>query len=266
MKQLSFYLIALLFIPGHHVFGQVSIKPDNTTPHPSAMLDVQATDRGMLIPRMTQVQRIAIGTPAPGLMVYQTNGMPGFYYFDGTGWIRVGEHSGHYIGESFGGGVVYYLDETGMHGLIVSNEDLSAAQPWSNVTNVLIGPTAQSPWNGPGNSLAIVNQAQHTTSAAQLCLNYVNADYGTGIFTDWYLPSTGEARHLSNNIYQVQKALETDGNPITNPISGGFYWTSVEESDTTAWGCGIISGGLPGYSWNHDVKSESMFVRAVRAF
>ena len=93
--KISIILGTLLFIPGLHSFGQVSIAPANNPPHPSSMLDVQATDKGMLIPRLTQAQRIAIADPANGLMVYQTNGMPGFYYFDGNGWTRVGEHSGH---------------------------------------------------------------------------------------------------------------------------------------------------------------------------
>ena len=265
MRRLSFYIFALLFLPGLNTFGQVSIKSDNTPPHPSAMLDVQATDRGMLVPRMSQAQRIAIDSPAPGLLVYQMNGAGGFYYYDGNGWTRIGEHSGHYVGEFFGGGCVFYCTEDGNHGLICSAIDISTSQAWTDVTNIEIGDSAQSVWNGPGNSLAIVNQTQHTSSAAQLCLNYVNANYGTGTFDDWYLPSTGEARHLTNNIYQVQKALETDGNPTTIPISSGTYWTSTETSDTTAWGCGIRFDG-PYSLWGNLLKSEPLFVRAVRAF
>ena len=266
MKQLFFYIVALLFIPCLNSFGQVSVTRDESPPDASAMLDVQATDAGMLIPRMTQAQRMTIADPANGLMVYQANGISGFYYFDGIGWTRIGGHSGHYIGESFGGGVIFWLDETGKHGLIVSMVDLSATQAWSNVANVLIGPVAQSVWNGPGNSLAIVNQAQHTSSAAKLCLDYVNIDYGTGIFTDWYLPSTGEARHLANNITQVQKNLETDGNPSTIVISDGFYWTSSETDPQHAWANSLCTTSLPGSWVGTTFKSELLFVRAVRAF
>jgi hypothetical protein len=191
--------------------------------------------------------------------------MSGFYYFDGSDWTRFGEHSGHYIGESFGGGIIFYLTEDGKHGLIVSMVDLSAAQAWSNLVNLEIGPDAQSPWNGFGNSTAIVNQPGHTTSAAQLCLNYVNTDYGTGTFPDWYLLSTGEARHLMNNTYQLQKAFETDGNPLTDPLSIGTYWTSTEESDINAWGCSITDSS--GNEWlTATFKGEPLFVRAVRAF
>ena len=49
------------------------------TPNASAMLDLTATNRGLLIPRMTQAQRLAISLPAQGLLVYQTDGTTGFY-------------------------------------------------------------------------------------------------------------------------------------------------------------------------------------------
>ena len=35
---------------------------------------------------MTKTQRDAIATPAIGLLIYQTNSTPGFYYYDGTAW------------------------------------------------------------------------------------------------------------------------------------------------------------------------------------
>ena len=52
-------------------WAQVGIG--TTTPVPSAALEIKDTTRGLLIPRMTMVQRNAISTPATGLMVYQTD-------------------------------------------------------------------------------------------------------------------------------------------------------------------------------------------------
>jgi len=188
-----------------------------------------------------------------------------------------GKRSRHYIGEPFGGGYIFYLTENRKHGLIVSMVDLSAAQAWSNVTNVLIGPKAQSVWNGPRNTQAIIDQIGHVSSAAQLCNDYVNVDYGTGIFDDWYLLSIGEARHLKNNIYQVQKALESDGNPLTKLISKGLYWTSTEANSNNTRVCGLIfddtnksiiksKSGLVFDGSDMWIKSKPSFVRAVRAF
>ena len=53
-------------------------------PNPSAQLDVTSTTRGFLIPRMTEVQRDAIVSPATGLMIYPTDNTPGYYSYNGT--------------------------------------------------------------------------------------------------------------------------------------------------------------------------------------
>ncbi|MBK9151786.1 MAG: hypothetical protein IPM26_12675 [Saprospiraceae bacterium] len=66
-----------------------SVGIGTTTPHASSMLDVTSTTKGLLIPRMTSAQRTAIATPATGLLVYQTDGTTGFYYFDGTSWVNL---------------------------------------------------------------------------------------------------------------------------------------------------------------------------------
>jgi len=60
-----------------------------TTPHASAKLDVTSSDKGFLPPRMTSAQRTAISSPAAGLMVYQTDGTSGLYYYNGTAWIYI---------------------------------------------------------------------------------------------------------------------------------------------------------------------------------
>lgn len=54
------------------------------TPDNSAMLDVQSTEKGMLVPRMTQAQRDGISSPTSGLLIYQTENEPGFYFNSGT--------------------------------------------------------------------------------------------------------------------------------------------------------------------------------------
>jgi hypothetical protein len=56
------------------------------SPDASAQLDVQSTSKGLLIPRMTDTERADIDNPATGLLVYQTNGTAGFYFFDGINW------------------------------------------------------------------------------------------------------------------------------------------------------------------------------------
>ncbi len=56
------------------------------TPNSSALLDLTDTTRGILIPRMTKAQRLAIQSPANGLMVYQTDDSKGLWIFNGLAW------------------------------------------------------------------------------------------------------------------------------------------------------------------------------------
>jgi len=60
-----------------------------TTPNSSSLLEVKSATKGILIPRMTKTQRDAITSPATGLLIYQTDKTPGFYYYNGTAWTAV---------------------------------------------------------------------------------------------------------------------------------------------------------------------------------
>ena len=168
----------------------------------------------------------------------------------------------HYVGELYGGGVVFWVDQTGNHGLICSMIDLSTSQVWSNIDATEIGATAQSDWDGNSNSTAITGQAGHTSSAAKLCIDYTNTDYGTGTYSDWYLPSRGELNDLWNSIKAVQKALDSDGNPATTAIIKNYYWSSSEYNGYSAW---LFSFGF-GYADYATKDYAVVYVRAVRAF
>ena len=85
LKVLPVILTALLFFMKDESFAQQNVGIGITTPDPSAILDLTATNKGMLVPRMTTLQRTAIAAPASGLLVYDINfGM--FWYFDGLVW------------------------------------------------------------------------------------------------------------------------------------------------------------------------------------
>jgi hypothetical protein len=68
--------------------AQVGIN--NDSPDASSALDITSTTAGLLIPRMTETQRDAISSVATGLMIYQTDGTVGFYYYNGSSWAVVG--------------------------------------------------------------------------------------------------------------------------------------------------------------------------------
>lgn len=71
------------------VGGQVAIGTG--TPNISALLDLTSTSKGFLPPRMTAAQRIAIILPAEGLLVFQTDGPKGYYYYINAAWTSLAD-------------------------------------------------------------------------------------------------------------------------------------------------------------------------------
>jgi hypothetical protein len=128
-----------------------------------------------------------------------------------------------YIGEPYQGGIIVdvWKDNLGVeHGLIMSYVNL-ASKVWSNIATLPVTTTTS---NGLANSNAIVAQAGHTTSMALDCLNYTNINYGTGIYSDWYLPSIGEMMCLIKNRVIIDDAITALGAQNLTQLQ---YWTST---------------------------------------
>jgi len=91
MKSLYTLLFVFALLIGIKSYSQqgTAVNATGADPDNSAMLDVSSANKGMLLPRMTSVQRLAIGSPAKGLLVYQTDGTEGFYYYEGSAWTRL---------------------------------------------------------------------------------------------------------------------------------------------------------------------------------
>ena len=99
MKKL--YSIAVsIFLFSTSVFAQNNVGINTSAPDASAALDVTSTSQGMLVPRMSKAQRDAINqingvsTPATGLLIYQTDNTPGFYFYNGTLWSSLNGTNG----------------------------------------------------------------------------------------------------------------------------------------------------------------------------
>ena len=157
------------------------------------------------------------------------------------------------IGDFAQGGVVFWVSPSGEHGKVVSIYDIGPT-PWSDVTNVEIGATAQSDINGAGNTVAIILQDGQKISAAQHCnrLTY-------GGYDDWYLPSKDEL----NLVYLVK----SDINPTATANGGenfatSIYWSSSEFDDRDAW-AQFFSNGLQISDFKTFTGNR---VRAIRAF
>jgi len=152
------------------------------------------------------------------------------------------------IGQAYNGGIIFYIDGSGQHGLIVSTADLltnnqSAQISWKKGPNVVTGASGVAVGTGASNTQKIVNALGSTGQYAALLCD----KYKSGIYKDWYLPSKNEL----NLLYQ-QKAIIG--------ISGQ-YWSSSEASLGKAWDQEF--GG--GFQFK-DRKSFTLNVRAVSAF
>ena len=112
-----------------------------TTPDASALLHVNSTSKGMLIPRMTTAQKNILVSPANGLIIFQTDSVQGLYYNSGTSitpvWERMvtsksawnlGGNAGttpatHFIGTTDNNGLRFKVNNINA-GLITANNDI----------------------------------------------------------------------------------------------------------------------------------------------
>jgi hypothetical protein len=161
----------------------------------------------------------------------------------------------HKPGESYGGGKIFWVDETGQHGLIAANSDQSAEGiAWNPATSVATSATADGVYSGESNS-GIIVKAQGTTTnyAARLCQDLsLTVDHIT--YTDWYLPSKKELQLL----YQQKQAV--GGFNTTS----GIYWSSTESMaspQTMAWELEFKYGSQ--YEDDKDLPNQ---VRCIRKF
>ncbi|MEI6765892.1 MAG: hypothetical protein WCM76_09645 [Bacteroidota bacterium] len=91
MNRFLLVVVSILLLSNLQLAAQgTAINTSGTGPDSSAMLDVTSTSKGLLIPRMTQVQRLAISNPAEGLTVFQTDDGCFYYFRNGLWWRMCG--------------------------------------------------------------------------------------------------------------------------------------------------------------------------------
>jgi len=176
------------------------------------------------------------------------NSVSGSLTLLGDGTIAFRHYS---IGEIAQGGIIFYLDETGQHGLVADTADLSAATRWYAGTLDRTRALGDGLFAGEMNT-AIIIAAQIAIGdddddyAAFICSMLQRGDYG-----DWYLPSAKELELMYDNLH-------------TNNIGefvNDFYWSSTEKSDNTA-----LVHGFGTNTTNFATKSAVHRVRAIRSF
>src|SRR3979490_2764017 len=82
-------LLSALLLPNTGFTQNIGINNDGSAPNSSAILDVKSTTKGILAPRLTLAQRNAMPALAAGLLIYQTDNTPGYYFYNGTAWVQI---------------------------------------------------------------------------------------------------------------------------------------------------------------------------------
>jgi len=95
----NIFLLFAMLVLGAGLYAQGNVGINDPTPDPLAILDMESTTQGVLIPRMSEAERLAIPATVAqnGLLVYQLDNNAGFWYFDGTLWAKMGEASGRIV-------------------------------------------------------------------------------------------------------------------------------------------------------------------------
>lgn len=149
------------------------------------------------------------------------------------------------IGDTYAGGLIFYIDGTGKHGLVCAPYDQSSGAAWG-CYNTFIGGTSTYEGSGLSNTQKIVNSCSESNSAARICSNLVLNGY-----SDWFLPSKNELSLMYINLQK--KGL---GN-----FARSDYWSSTEGGNNGAWAQTFGRGYIC-----VSIKNGTYYVRAVRAF
>ncbi len=401
MKKSILFLVIVVLLTPVQMIAQVGINTDNSSPDPSAMLEVKSADKGFLPPRValqSANSAAPVTSPAIGLLVWNiavsgdvpNDVVPGYYYWNGTRWISLRLPAGtngqtlrsdgynwiannvlynngtnigigtcdpthkltiaggvntlrligpgtfgisstlnfgdgdyvslsedlddnlliyalgrtsimggnvgigtvtpdqkltvegiihatsggiqfpdhtiqttaalppnnvHYIGESYGGGIVFFVYDGGQHGLISATADQGSPMPWIGgiVDPFYTMAFADGIGGGEQNTAIIISRVGLEDGwlyAARICNEYASTMSGI-TYGDWYLPSKYEL-----NLLYEQKDL-------VGGFTGEDYWSSTEYkfNEAQAW-YQAFTNGYQGYY----TKWESFSVRAIRRF
>jgi hypothetical protein len=160
------------------------------------------------------------------------------------------------IGSNYAGGIVFYVDSTGQHGLVCAPSDQGVAE-WG-CYGINIPGTLTSFGTGQINTNLVISGCSSRPIAASLC-----SDLTIGNYSDWFLPSLDELVLMQANLHQ---------NGIGNFLNN-WYWSSSQGGVTypaplvifyNAWTVNFTDGtaNLDG----HFTKMAVLNVRAIRSF
>jgi trimeric autotransporter adhesin len=275
-------LFAVLFFLLEKINAQTNTFPSSgkvgigtTTPNASSLLEINSTNKGLLIPRMTQAQRNAIGSPANGLLIYQTDNAKGFYYFD-TKWKAVSATD-----TTLANRMLSNLQSTAINNNLIANGNNkynlgSDTKRWKNVnlynlkfadnttqTTAFIPYTAGAGIQISNNKISsTIHETQWTTSGNKIYYNKGNV--GIGVSSAAYkLDIKGDINLDSGNVLRMEgkrmfqydpyqlNILIGDTSKITGYNNTAIGINALQSNTTgrynTATGTSALTGNTTGY-------------------
>lgn len=249
MKKLI--LLTTTFLNLFWLNAQVGIGTN--TPDNSAMLEIESTEKGVLIPRMLETDRLAIVTPSDALLVYQTDQDEGFYFYDGTAWQKLA----NITQASYSAG-----SDIDITNNIVSNTAPDQTVSLNETGNISISGTYPNfnidvPFYNNGTGINIAGNTISNSAPDQVVsISGSGATSVSGSYPNFTIASTdsdNQTLSLSGSTLSI-----TSGNSVNlSSISGSNIWGPTGTNRWYVLGTSSYSGPQVHYG-NSDISGQAM--------
>lgn len=240
--------LAIKTVPVLTINSSANVGIGTTLPNASSLLEMASTSKGFLMPRMTKSQRDAIVSPATGLLIYQTDSIPGFYYFSGA-WnsmsipSKADTKDNIFLGIGAGTNISTGIENTG-----IGNSALNQNQTGSG--NIAIG-KATLFLNSTGSSnTAVGDQAM------------VNNTTGSSNSAFGYQALYSNTAGINNNAFGYKSLYNNLGVGFGGIFNNAFGTLSLYQNTTgsfnSAFGQSALTSNTTGSS-NTGIGQESLY-------
>jgi hypothetical protein len=180
------------------------------------------------------------------------------------GYVAGEQVTKYRLGDYAQGGIIFWLNETGQHGLVCSRSDQSAGVRWYGGTYGVNHAKGNYLFSGEANTIIIIASLfsigdDGSTYAALISNEFSNPITAGGTrYGDWYLPSAYELGVMCSNRAIIDSSAALHGG---DSFASDIYWSSTEIDSINATRVSFPGGA----NYNHAKFRESR-VRSIRAF